>query len=216
LRGRSRGLILQFPNAFAGVLVAFQPGSFPTLSPPHPGSTVVEPVREAFAAEGVFMTEVVRKELDALDLLMQDHREMESLFRDFQYLQQNRQSTAGVIENACAELRILDTLQTEIFYSSVDEAADDDDDELGDLLAEAEEGHDTFLALIAKVQHTPTDRDQRDADFTVLAEHVKQHVLGDERDLFPLVKKLKRLDLASVTAAMKKRKAELIVEMGLS
>ena len=162
------------------------------------------------------MTEIVRKELDALDLLMQDHREMESLFRDFQYLQQNRQSTAGVIANACAELRILDTLQTEIFYASVSEATDDSDDVIDGLLEEAEEGHDTFLELMAKVQQTPADHDRRDADFTILAEHVKQHVLGDERDLFPLVKKLKRLDLDAITDAMKKRKAELIAEMGIT
>ena len=161
------------------------------------------------------MTEIVRRELDALDLLMQDHREMESLFRDFEYLQQNRRSTAGVIANACAELRILDSLQTEIFYSSISRAADDNDEAIGDLLAEAEEGHDTLLELIAKVQQAPADQDQCDADFIILAEHVKQQVLGDERDLFPLVKKLKRLDLGSVTAAMKKRKAELVAEMGI-
>lgn len=162
------------------------------------------------------MTEILRKELDALDLMMQDHRELESLFRDFKYLQQNHQNTGGVIANACAELRILDTLRTEIFYSSLDEAADDNDEEIEGLLAEAEEGHDTFLELMAKVQQAPADHDQRDADFTMLAEHVKQHVLGDERDLFPLVKKLKRLDLDSVTTAMKKRKAELIAEMGMA
>lgn len=162
------------------------------------------------------MTEILRKELDALDLMMQDHRELESLFRDFKYLQQNHQNTGGVIANACAELRILDTLRTEIFYSSLDEAADDNDEEIEGLLAEAEEGHDTFLELMAKVQQTPADHDQRAADFTILAEHVKQHVLGDERDLFPLVKKLKRLDLDSVTTAMKKRKAELIAEMGIA
>jgi hypothetical protein len=162
------------------------------------------------------MTETVRTELDAFDLLMQDHREMESLFRDFQYLQQNRQSTADVIANACAELRILDSLQTEIFYSSIDAATDDDDEEIENLLAEAEEGHDMFLELIAKVQQAPVDDDQCDADFSNLAEHVKQHVLGHERDLFPLVKKLKRFDLDSVTAAMKKRKAELVAEMGVA
>ena len=36
------------------------------------------------------MTEKVRKELDVLDLLMQDHREVESLFREFEHLQQTR------------------------------------------------------------------------------------------------------------------------------
>jgi len=68
------------------------------------------------------MTDIVRRELDALDLLMQDHREMESLFREFEYLRENRKNTVSVIANACTELRILDTLQTEIFYASVGEA----------------------------------------------------------------------------------------------
>jgi hypothetical protein len=161
------------------------------------------------------MTEIVRKELDALDLLMQDHREMESLFRDFKYLQQNRQNTGHVIASACAELRILDTLQTEIFYSSIDETVDGNDREIEGLLAEAEGGRDTFLELIAKVQQTPVDHDRRDVDFALLAEHVEKRVLGDETNLFPLVKKLKRFDLDSVTAAMKKRKAELTAEMGV-
>lgn len=160
------------------------------------------------------MTEKVRKELDAFDLLMQDHREVESLFREFEYLRQNRKSTARVIANACAELKIHDTLETGIFYAAVDEAADDE--ELDRILDEAEAEHDTILELIEKLEQTPVDHKQRDAHFTTLAEHVKHHVLKDETERFPLVKQLERLDLDSITAAMKKRKAELIAEMGIA
>ena len=159
--------------------------------------------------------ETVRKELNAFELLMQDHRELESLFRDFHHLQQNRQNTGEVIANACAELRILDTLRSEIFYFSVNEAADHNDVRLEGLLAKAYESRDTFLELIAKVQQAPVDQDQRNADFAMLAGHVKQQVLGDETNLFPLARKLRRLELDSVTAAMKKRKSELCVEMGI-
>ena len=160
------------------------------------------------------MTEKVRKELDALDLLMQDHREVESLFREFEYLQQNSRSTGRVIANACAELKIHDTLETGIFYAAVGAAADDA--KIDGFLEEAEEEHDTILELIEKLELTAADRKQRDACFTTLAEHVKHHVLKDETERFPLVKKLKRLDLDSITAAMKKRRAELIAEMGLT
>jgi len=162
------------------------------------------------------MTEKVRKELDALDLLMQDHREVESLFREFEYLQENRRNTAGVIANACAELKIHDTLQTEIFYAAIDEAADDNDEEIDGFLERIEEEHDTLLGLIEKVQQAPADHTQRDTRFTRLAEHVKHHVLVEETQLFPLVKKLQRLDLDSIAVSMKNRKAELISDMGFT
>ena len=156
------------------------------------------------------MTEIVRRELDAIDLLMQDHREMESLFREFDYLRQNSGQTAGVIANACTELRILDTLQTEIFYASVGEAAGDVNEEIDDLLEDAEQMRGTLLDLLGKVERAPAESIERDADFTLLAEHVKRRVLDDERALFPLVRKLQPLDLDSVTATMKKRRAELM------
>jgi iron-sulfur cluster repair protein YtfE (RIC family) len=160
------------------------------------------------------MTEKVRKELDALDLLMQDHREVESLFREFEYLQQNGRNTGRVIANACAELKIHDTLETEVFYAAVGEAADDE--KIDGLLDETEEEHDRTLELIGKLEQTAADHKQRDAYFTMLAEHVKRHVLKEETQRFPLVKELKQLDLDSITAAMKRRKGELIAEMGIT
>ena len=41
------------------------------------------------------MTEAPRKHLDAIELLMQDHRELESLFREFEYLQANDETIGG-------------------------------------------------------------------------------------------------------------------------
>jgi len=156
------------------------------------------------------MTEAVRSELDAIELLMQDHREVESLFREFDYLRQNRKHTAGVIASACTELRILDTLQTEIFYASVGEVTGEDDEEIDDLLEDADAMHGTLLDLLGKVERAPANSIERDADFTRLAEHVRRRVLDDEKALFPLVRKLKPLDLDSVTVTLRKRRAELM------
>jgi iron-sulfur cluster repair protein YtfE (RIC family) len=160
------------------------------------------------------MTEQVRDKLDALELLMQDHREMESLFREFEYLRQNRKDTGRVIANACAELKIHDTLETEVFYAAVGAATGDK--EIERLLDEAEDEHDAVLELIEELAQTRTDHKQRDECFTIVAEHVKQHVLREETELFPLVKQLKQLDLEPITAAMKKRKGELIADMGIT
>ena len=160
------------------------------------------------------MTDKVRKELDVLDLLMQDHREVESMFREFEHLQQSGQDAGAVIASACAELRMQDTLETEVFYAAVDEATDDET--IQELLDEAEDEHDTILGLMERLEQAGTDHKQRDDYFTTLVEQMKHHVLAEETELFPLVKGLKALDLDAVTAAMKKRKAELIADMGIT
>lgn len=156
------------------------------------------------------MIEEARKEFDAFEMLMQDHREVESLFREFEHLQQNRRDTGGVIANACAELKLHDTLETGIFYAAAGEAADDEATER--LLGEAEVEHDQILELIEKLEQTAAGSEQRDACFATLAAHVKHHVLKDETERFPLVKTLERFDLDALTAAMKKRKTELFTE----
>jgi hypothetical protein len=211
------GLILGPSNGFPVLPVSGASTGRFSLVVPHPGSKASAPLtRDGPRLRRNIMTEKVRKELDALELLMQDHREVESLIREFEYLQQNRRSTGRVIANACAEIQMHDKLQSEIFYAAVGKAAAGSDAELAGLLDKAEVAHDTLLELIEKVQQMPADDNQRDAHFTLLAEHVKHHVLGEETELFPLVKKLKRLDLDSIAAAMKKRQAELIAEMGIS
>jgi len=156
------------------------------------------------------MTEEARKEFDAFEMLMQDHREVESLFREFEYLQQNRGDTGHVIASACAELKLHDTLEAGIFYAAAGEAADDE--ATGRRLGEAEVEHDQILELIEKLEQTAAGSVQRDACFTALAGHVKHHVLKDETERFPLVKRLARFDLDALTAAMKKRKTELFTE----
>lgn len=158
------------------------------------------------------MVENARRQLDALEILMQDHREVESLLKDFDYLHSNRKDTGLVISTVCAELKIHDTLETAIFYAVVDEATDDE--AIQDLLDEAEDEHDEILESVEEIEQMRTDPQLRNERFAVLAERVKQHLLREEAELFPLVRELKQLDLESIADAMKKRKAELIGETG--
>lgn len=158
------------------------------------------------------MTGKARKDLDALDLLLQGHREVESLFRDFEYLQQNNKNTGCVIDSACAELDLHDALESEVFYAALREAADDE--EINGLLDQAEDEHAGIRELIGNLRHTGAD--QRDACFALLAGRVQQHVLGEETKLFPMVKNMKRLDLDAVTAAMKVRNTEMIADMEIT
>jgi hypothetical protein len=165
--------------------------------------------RQAPCFQRNIMTENVRRELDAIEVLMQDHRAVESLFSEFEHLQNNHKDTGRVIAEACANLRIHGKLATEIFYPAVGAATDGG--EINGSLDRSEKEHDRILDLVEQLRQAPAD--QRAALFTTIAERVKRHVTAEETELFPLTRRLTRLDLESVAAAMKKRNAELIAEM---
>jgi hemerythrin superfamily protein len=156
------------------------------------------------------MTEIVRTPLDAIELLMQDHREVESLFAEFQYLQQNRKNTADVIALACAELRIHDTLENELFYPAVSSAAGDDSVEA--LLDDAEDAHDSVLDLIDDLEDMD-DIDARNTQFKLIVAETQQHIAQEESELFPKAMALTQLDLDALASAMKLRKNELTAEV---
>ncbi|HUP95619.1 MAG TPA: hemerythrin domain-containing protein [Burkholderiales bacterium] len=155
--------------------------------------------------------EAPRTELDAIEMLMQDHREVESLFREFEYLQGKDEDAGRVVLTACAELRMHDTLKTELFCPAVLEASGEAAIER--LLAEVEDGQQAIRDLIEQVEQTDADHDKRDAHFSALAEHVERHFKEAETQVFPQAKKLKRLDLVSVAAEMKARKSAIMAEI---
>jgi iron-sulfur cluster repair protein YtfE (RIC family) len=160
------------------------------------------------------MADKPRTDLDAIELLLQDHREVESLFQEFDSLEAGEEDDAeDLVEDACIELEIHDKLETEIFYPAVREAASDDD--IQDLLDDAEDEHEAVRELIEKLEEMEPDDDARDALFATLIEQVKHHVEEEESELFPKVKKLEGLDLVALGAEMKERKSELMAEMGL-
>ena len=147
---------------------------------------------------------------DAIELLLQDHRKVEELFKQFEKLAEDDEDAAAlVIETACMELTVHDRIEMEIFYPAVREAADE---EVEDLLDEAEVEHEGVRELIEKLEAMEVDDEKREARFTVLTEYVKHHVKEEETEMFPKVKKLKELDLAALGEEMAKRKAELMAE----
>jgi hemerythrin superfamily protein len=154
-----------------------------------------------------------RKKEDAIDLLKKDHREVETLFKEFEQLEDNQEAAEQVIETACTELKIHDRIETEIFYPAVREAAEQE--EIEDLLDEAEVEHDTVRELIEKLEGMDPTDEKRHAHFTVLTEYVKHHVKEEEKEMFPKVKKLQSLDLKALGLQMKEHKSALMAEMGI-
>ena len=152
------------------------------------------------------MQTAARTPLDALELLMQDHREIEGLFRDFEHLRRTGSDTSVVVEAACAELRMHDSGKSAVFYPALEGEATGD---LRTLLDQAEATHEAILERIEKLDRTASDAAQRDTEFGVLVEQVTQHMLREEQEVFPRVRELSRVDLCSVARALMKQRTAM-------
>jgi hemerythrin-like domain-containing protein len=149
--------------------------------------------------------------VDAIELLKEDHRNVEKIFKEFEKLQEDDtddESKRALVERACAALTVHTRIEEEIFYPAVRDVLRDEI--LGE---EALVEHSTAKDLIANLEALEPGEPFYDATFTVLAEYVKHHVKEEETEMFPQVKKA-RLDLNELGAQMKQRKDELEDEDG--
>jgi hemerythrin superfamily protein len=154
-----------------------------------------------------------KKEMDAIELLKKDHKEVDGLFKQIEALQEEGDEAAQqVVETVCVELTVHSMLEKEIFYPAVREEAGEEEE---DLLNEAEVEHKTIEDLIQAIQGSSLDDPMRKANVTVLMEYVKHHVKEEEEEMFPKVRQMKGLDLTEVGAEMMKRKQRIMADMGV-
>lgn len=154
------------------------------------------------------------KQPDAIQLLTQDHREVEQLFEEYKTLAEsdadNDEDKRNLAQQICSMLEVHTTLEEEIFYPAARDAIDEQD-----LLDEAEVEHASAKDLIALIMGSGPEEPLYDARVQVLGEYVKHHVKEEEKELFPKVRK-SELDLAGLAVEMTDRKQSLLVEMGLA
>jgi hemerythrin-like domain-containing protein len=151
-------------------------------------------------------------ERSAIDLLAQDHKRVQKLFKDFEKVDRDdSDAVRELVETACLELQIHSMLEEEIFYPAVRAQVSDRPEE--DLLNEAEVEHETVDELIAKLHALEPEDPMYSAYFTVLSEYVKHHVKEEEQELFPAVRDMSALDLDQLGEDMRLRREELFAEM---
>jgi len=151
-------------------------------------------------------------ERGAIDMLTQDHKRVQKLFKDFEKVNRDdNESIRELVETACLELQIHSMLEEEIFYPAARTRAEGQEQE--DLLNEAEVEHETVDELIAKLHALEPDDAMYCAYFTVLGEYAKHHIKEEEQELFPRVEKIQGLDLNQLGEDMRLRREELFAEM---
>jgi hemerythrin superfamily protein len=151
-----------------------------------------------------------RKQVEATALLIQDHKAVKRLFRQYERTKDSmsRVEKRALAEQICGELTIHAQIEEEVFYPAARGARID-----SELLDEAEVEHSTAKHLIAAIRSMEPSEPLYDANVKVLGEYVDHHVKEEEDELFPKARSRKAgLDLVALAERMTARKAELTSE----
>ena len=140
----------------------------------------------------------------ALEMLKQDHDEIEKEFTAFERLDRHLDDAVRELAlRACAQLQVHTALEEELFYSALRDAIDDED-----VLNEAAVEHETARMLIEQLENMPEDEPNFHATFIVLAEYVRHHVAEEESEIFRAARE-SGLDLEALGERMLQRREQL-------
>ena len=142
---------------------------------------------------------------DALQLLTQDHREVEELFEKYQKAS-GASDKRKLVEQICTELKVHSMIEEEIFYPAIRGQVDDDD------LDEALVEHDGAKILINELEAGEPNEEFYDAKVKVLQEQVEHHIKEEEKQSGNLFQQSRQadVDLDEIGRRMAERKDELM------
>lgn len=143
----------------------------------------------------------------AIELLKQDHREVEGYFEQFEKAESDDEK-ADLARRICLALTVHAQIEEEIFYpeARVEDVEDD-------LLDEAYVEHASAKELIRQIEGMKPGDEYFDAKVTVLGEYVKHHVEEEEKEMFPQARK-SDMDLDALGEKLQARKQELMGKLG--
>lgn len=149
---------------------------------------------------------VAVKEVDAISILMEDHKRVKKLFKEFDDLKHQKGSEnrkSALVNEILTELTIHTQLEEEIFYPALRAVTNDQD-----MMDEAEVEHASAKELIYQLESMIPNDDLYDAKVTVLSEYIDHHVKEEETEMFPLSKKTK-LDMVKLGNELMELKKDL-------
>ncbi|MCV7400534.1 hemerythrin domain-containing protein [Mycobacterium fragae] len=122
--------------------------------------------------------------MDALEMLNNDHRMVEQLFRDYQTAK-NDEQRRGVVDVAIRELSKHAALEELMVYPLAKEAVPDGEQEIGHHLDEHMAVKKTLVAL----DEAGEDQEETDRLMATLQKEIDEHVQDEEQGLWPKLRK---------------------------
>jgi hemerythrin-like domain-containing protein len=146
--------------------------------------------------------------MNAIDLLMEDHRKVKGLFTEFEQSgERAHQTRRRIAAQVFQELETHTRLEEEIFYPAVRDQRSADAKEM---IAESVEEHHVVDMLIAELKRLSPEDEQYEAKFTVLTENVKHHIEEEEGELFPKARRALGKELDRLGTEMEQRRQRLM------
>lgn len=147
--------------------------------------------------------------LDAVELLMRDHKQVSKRFKEF--AKSRASDKKALADTICGMLEVHTQIEQEIFYPALRAASAPEG-----MMDEADVEHEGATDLIAKIRAAAPGEDHYDAKVKVLSEYIEHHVDEEEQrgGMFSKAKKL-GLDLEALGAALAARAEELKATKGL-
>lgn len=151
------------------------------------------------------MLNTIKNKLDprsnAITLLKEDHREVETLFAAYKEAKDARKKS-GIVAKICEALEAHTKIEEKIFYPAVKEHKD-----LADLVNEAVVEHAGAKKLIRELKNGSPSDELYDAKVTVLEEYIRHHVKEEETEMFPKVEEtdIDLVDLGERMSTAKER-----------
>ncbi|MFC5512759.1 hemerythrin domain-containing protein [Massilia jejuensis] len=144
-------------------------------------------------------------QIDAVDLLTQQHREVKDMFDRFENMTDRAKvSKKKLADEICNALIMHATIEEEIYYPATREASEETEDMVDEAVVE----HASAKNLIAQILEMDPGDDLYDAKVKVLGELVEHHVEEEEKEMFPKTRQLK-LDLVALGREMQARQQEI-------
>ena len=144
--------------------------------------------------------------MNAIDLLEQQHREVEKLFKKIEKAGPDEKEK--LFDELADSLAVHAAIEEQHFYPATKDARTEE------LLQEAVEEHLSVKRIIADLLEMEPDDAQFDAKIKVLQEQVEHHVEEEEGELFPKVRKLHSKDELEDLGVLMEQTAEELKEQG--
>lgn len=123
--------------------------------------------------------------MDAIELLTQQHREVDAAFDEYLRLADgDDERRKGIARKVITDLSVHAGIEEVAFYPTVREALPDMEDEIEDDLEEHKEAKE----ILSDIQGMDPDDAEFDAKFRELIQDVRHHVDDEENELFPRVR----------------------------
>jgi hypothetical protein len=143
---------------------------------------------------------------EATSLLMQDHAEVEAMFRQYD-VEEGPDERAVLANKICSALTVHAQIEEEIFYPEAGAALEDDE-----LITEAVEGHAEMKEQIAKVIEGSAAERSVTRQVNKLMQLVEHHVEEEEGGMFPDIQRTD-IDLYELGGALAAGRVEAFMRL---